>query len=211
MSTARGAREEGAGSLSPGAGRRPSSSALTPSPSRGQARAESLPPAARTSATWTPRPSVGEAPRPGSESRGPRGTRRQGCRNECRTAAGPVPGDARGEPGAHGAGRGGLTALRAGRLPDVRGQLHSGWGGTVPRARFPTAELRPPRGAWALLRPRRLRWRRAALHPEALRPRELPGPRGLRTNFPTSCFRENGVPTSELKATWVWQTRGSYF
>lgn len=40
MSTARGAREEGAGSLSPGAGRRPSSSALTPSPSRGEARAE---------------------------------------------------------------------------------------------------------------------------------------------------------------------------
>lgn len=50
-----------------------------------------------------------------------------------------MPGDARGEPGAHGAGRAGLTALRTGLLPDVRGQLHSGWGGTVPRARFRAA------------------------------------------------------------------------
>ncbi|XP_044915696.1 translation initiation factor IF-2-like [Felis catus] len=99
MSTVRGARGEGAGSRSPGAGRRPASSALTPCRSRGEARAQAPPPAARTSATRTPRPSLGEARRPAAESRRPRGTRRQGCGNACRTAVGPAPGDARGGSG----------------------------------------------------------------------------------------------------------------
>lgn len=44
MSTVRGAREEGAGRLSRGAGRRPSSSALTRSGSRVESRAEAPPP-----------------------------------------------------------------------------------------------------------------------------------------------------------------------
>lgn len=146
MSTVQGARGEGAGSRSPGAGRwrlappsPPPRPGVRPTPRR-------LPPAARGSDTWTPPRSPGEAEGPRSESRGPCRSRGQDCRNDYGTVAGPAPADARGEIQAHGAGRAGWTALPAGGWPDVprpcwaaqRSRLHPGWGLTVPAAQSPT-------------------------------------------------------------------------
>lgn len=153
MSTVRGARGEGAGRVSPGAGRRPSGSAPTPSSRRAEASWRHHPRGERLDHL-----DADSVPGGGAKARGGgRGTSPDpglGASGRVWDGAGPCLGPRAGrDPSPRRRARG-LDRAPAGRLPDVRRPFqtprgsgpHPSWGAVVPHAQSPGGSCAPRRG-----------------------------------------------------------------